>query len=143
LEKIKKQLSSNQITLNRLKHRHNNGCNNIANENLKRSTRIVQVDYLICLIKRLMVASLSLSSFLSYSFLTLHVFSDANRFVIVRLFNEEIRMVKTFTWYVWKGENNKVINQEGTLDDKWVVLDIVNLEGCVLFSSRISACRAL
>lgn len=90
-----------------------------------------------------MVASLSLSSFLSYSFLTLHVFSDANRFVIVRLFNEEIRMVKTFTWYVWKGENNKVINQEGTLDDKWVVLDIVNLEGCVLFSSRISACRAL
>jgi hypothetical protein len=90
-----------------------------------------------------MVASLSLSSFLTYSFLTLHVFSDANRYVVVRLFNEEIRMVKTFSWYVWKGENNKVINQEGQLDDKWVLLDIVDFEGCVLFSSRISACRAL
>lgn len=46
-------------------------------------------------------------------------------------------MVKTFTWYVWKGENNKVINQEGTFDDNWVLLDVVDLEGSVLFSSTI------
>ena len=84
-----------------------------------------------------MTASLTLSSFLTYSFLNLHIFSESNRYVIVRLFNPEIKMVKTFSWYVWKGQNNKVINQEGTFDDNWVLLDVVDFEGSVLFSSRI------
>ena len=84
-----------------------------------------------------MTASLTLSSFLTYSFLNLHIFSDSNRYVIVRLFNAEIKMVKTFSWYVWKGENNKVINEEGTFDDNWVLLDVIDFEGSVLFSSRI------
>ena len=74
---------------------------------------------------------------MTYSFLNLHIFSDSNRYVIVRLFNAEIKMVKTFSWYVWKGENNKVINQEGTFDDNWVLLDVVDFEGSVLFCSRI------
>ena len=84
-----------------------------------------------------MIASLTFSSFLSYSFLNLHIFSDSNLYVIVRLYNDEIKMVKTFSWYVWKGENNKVINQEGTFDEKWVLLDVIDFEGSVLFSSRI------
>ena len=89
-----------------------------------------------------MIASLTLSSFLSYSFLNLHIISEANRFVIVRLFNEEIQMVKSFSWYVWKGENNKVINQEGTFEENWVLLDVVDFEGSVLFTSRILSIRA-
>jgi len=89
-----------------------------------------------------MIASLTLSSFLTYSFLNLHIFSEANRFVIVRLFNEEIQMVKSFSWYVWKGENNKVINQEGTFEENWVLLDVVDFAGSVLFSSRILSIRA-
>ena len=87
-----------------------------------------------------MTASVTLSKFLSYSFLNLHIFSEANRHIIVRLYNDEIRMVKTFSWYVWRGENNKVINQEGTFDNNWVLLDVIDFEGSVLFSSRI--CRA-
>jgi len=89
-----------------------------------------------------MIASLTLSSFLTYSFLNLHIISEANRFVIVRLFNEEIQMVKSFSWYVWKGENNKVINQEGTFEENWVLLDVVDFEGSVLFTSRILSIRA-
>ena len=89
-----------------------------------------------------MIASLTLSSFLTYSFLNLHIISEANRFVIVRLFNEEIQMVKSFSWYVWKGENNKVINQEGTFEENWVLLDVVDFDGSVLFSSRILSIRA-
>ena len=89
-----------------------------------------------------MIASLTLSSFLTYSFLNLHIISEANRLVIVRLFNEEIQMVKSFSWYVWKGENNKVINQEGTFEENWVLLDVVDFEGSVLFSSRIRSIRA-
>ena len=89
-----------------------------------------------------MIASLTLSSFLTYSFLNLHIISEANRLVIVRLFNAEIQMVKSFSWYVWKGENNKVINQEGTFEENWVLLDVVDFEGSVLFSSRIRSIRA-
>ncbi len=89
-----------------------------------------------------MIASLTLSSFLTYSFLNLHIISEANRYVIVRLYNEEIRMVKSFSWYVWKGENNKVINQEGTFEEIWVLLDVVDFEGSLLFSSRILSIRA-
>ena len=89
-----------------------------------------------------MIASLTLSSYLTYSFLNLHIISEANRHVIVRLFNEEIQMVKSFSWYVWKGENNKVINQEGTFEENWVLLDVVDFEGSVLFSSRIRSIRA-
>ena len=89
-----------------------------------------------------MIASLTLSSFLSYSFLNLHIISEANRHIIVRLFNEEIQMVKSFSWYVWKGENNKVINQEGTFEENWVLLDVVDFDGSVLFSSRILSIRA-
>ena len=89
-----------------------------------------------------MIASLTLSSYLTYSFLNLHIISEANRFVIVRLFNEEIQMVKSFSWYVWKGENNKVINQEGTFEENWVLLDVVDFEGSVLFTSRILSIRA-
>lgn len=89
-----------------------------------------------------MIASLTLSSYLTYSFLNLHIISEANRYVIVRLFNEEIQMVKSFSWYVWKGENNKVINQEGTFEENWVLLDVVDFAGSVLFSSRILSIRA-
>jgi hypothetical protein len=86
-----------------------------------------------------MIASLYLSTILTYSFLNLRILSDSNRYVIVRVFNEEVKMVKTFSWYVWKGENNKVINQDGNLEEKWVMLDVVDFEGSVLFSSKICA----
>ena len=84
-----------------------------------------------------MIASITLSTYLTYSFLNLHIFSKANRYVIVRLFNDEIKLVKSFNWYVWAGENNKVINQEGTFEEKWVLLDVTDFDGSVLFSSRI------
>ena len=83
-----------------------------------------------------MIASLTQSSFSTYSFLNLHIISDTNRYIIVRLFDEEIKMVKSFSWYVWKGENNKVINQDGSIEEKCVFLDIVDYEGQLLYSSR-------
>jgi hypothetical protein len=85
-----------------------------------------------------MIANLTLSTFLSYSFLSLHIISEANRYVIIRIFNEEIKMVKSFNWYVWRGENNKVINQDGTFEEKWVLLDIIDFDGAVLYRSEIA-----
>jgi hypothetical protein len=88
-----------------------------------------------------MIANLSVTAFLSYAFLNLHVFSDSNRYLVVRLFTNDIKLVKTFSWYVWKGENNKVVNEEGMLDDKWAMLDIVDFEGRVLFVSGLENCQ--
>ncbi|HUQ65700.1 MAG TPA: hypothetical protein VM101_06075 [Flavitalea sp.] len=84
-----------------------------------------------------MIASVTFSTVHTYSFLNLHIVSKANRYVIVRLFNEEIQLVKTFNWYIWAGENNKVINQEGTFEEKWGLLDVTDFNGSILFSSRI------
>jgi hypothetical protein len=88
-----------------------------------------------------MIANLSVTAFLSYAFLNLHVFSDSNRYLVVRLFSNDIKLVKTFSWYVWRGENNKVVNEEGMLDDKWAMLDIIDFEGRVLFVSELENCQ--
>jgi hypothetical protein len=85
-----------------------------------------------------MIANLTLSTFLSYCFLNLHVFSDSNRFIIVRLFNEDTRLVRSFSWYVWRGENNKVINEDGTFEEKWVLLDVVDTSGAIIYSAPIT-----
>jgi hypothetical protein len=85
-----------------------------------------------------MIASLTLSSYLTYSFFNLHILSDANRYIIVRLVNEEIKMAKSFSWYVLKGENNKVIDFEDAASDKWDTLQITDCEGTTLYWSRIS-----
>lgn len=85
-----------------------------------------------------MIASLTLSSYLTYSFLNLHVLSDANRYVIVRLVNEEIKLVKSFSWYILRGENNKVIDQDAASNEKWDLLHITDYEGVTLFSTKIT-----
>lgn len=85
-----------------------------------------------------MIASLTLSSYQMYSFLNLHIYSETNRYVIVRLCNDEIKMVKTFSWYIWKGENNKVIDHENASHEKWYLMDITDYEGAVLFSARVT-----
>jgi hypothetical protein len=87
----------------------------------------------------IMIASLTLSSYPTYSFLNLHILSDANRYIIVRLVNEDIKLVKSFSWYVLKGENNKVIDQDlNAAEERWSLLHITDYEGTTLFSTRIS-----
>ena len=86
-----------------------------------------------------MNARLTLSAYSTYSYLNLHIYSDANKDIIVRLFNDEVKMVRMFTWYVLKGENNKVLNQQGAIEEKWCLLDIVDFGGSVLFSTKISS----
>lgn len=84
-----------------------------------------------------MIANLTLSSFLSAWVLNLHIRSDYNRYVIVRLFNKETRIVRSFSWYVWQGENNKVINEDGSVEDKWALLDVIDFNGSILYSAPI------
>ncbi len=73
-----------------------------------------------------------------YTVLTLDVACDTNRSIIVRMFNEAGKIVKMFSWYLVKGTNVTSINELGNLERGFFLLDIIDNEGTVLFSSRIT-----
>ena len=72
-----------------------------------------------------------------YTVLTLDVACDSNRSIIVRMFNEAGKIVKMFSWYLVKGTNVTSINELSNLENGLFLLDIIDNEGSVLFSSRI------
>jgi len=72
-----------------------------------------------------------------YTVLTLDVACDSNRSIIVRMFNEAGKIVKMFSWYLVKGTNVTSINELSNLENGLFLLDIIDNEGAVLFSSRI------
>ena len=72
-----------------------------------------------------------------YTVLTLDVACDSNRSIIVRMFNEAGKIVKMFSWYLVKGTNVTSINELSNLENGSFLLDIIDNEGAVLFSSRI------
>ena len=72
-----------------------------------------------------------------YTVLTLDVACDSNRSIIVRMFNETGKIVKMFSWYLVKGTNVTSINELKNLESGMFLLDIIDNEGTVLFSSKI------
>lgn len=73
-----------------------------------------------------------------YTVLTLDVSCDSNRTIIVRMFNEDGKIVKMFSWYLVKGTNVTAINELGSLENGLFLLDIIDNEGSVLFSTRLT-----
>jgi hypothetical protein len=73
-----------------------------------------------------------------YTVLTLDVFCEQNRNIIVRMFNEEGKIVKMFSWYLVKGTNVTAINELGNLENGKFVIDIIDNEGTVMFSTRLT-----
>jgi hypothetical protein len=73
-----------------------------------------------------------------YTVLTLDVACDTNRNIIVRMFNEAGKIVKMFSWYLVKGTNVTSINELGKLENGLFQLDMIDNEGNVLFSSKIT-----
>jgi hypothetical protein len=72
-----------------------------------------------------------------HTVLTLDVACDSNRSIIVRMFNEAGKIVKMFSWYLVKGTNVTSINELRNLESGLFLLDIIDNEGTVLFSSKI------
>ena len=72
-----------------------------------------------------------------YTVLTLDVACDSNRSIIVRMFNDAGKIVKMFSWYLVKGTNVTSINELSNLENGLFLLDIIDNEGTVLFTSRI------
>jgi hypothetical protein len=73
-----------------------------------------------------------------YTVLTLDVYCESNRNIIVRMFNEEGKIVKMFSWYLVKGTNVTAINELGNLESGLFQLDIIDNEGNILFTSKIT-----
>lgn len=70
--------------------------------------------------------------------ITLDVMCDQNRHVIVRMFDEEGKIVKMFGWYLVKGTNVTAINELRHISDGSFILDIVDHDGNTLFSTTIT-----
>lgn len=73
-----------------------------------------------------------------YTVLTMDVYCESNKNIIVRMFNADGRIVKMFSWYLVKGTNVTAINELGSLDNGHFILDIIDNEGNVLFSTRLT-----
>lgn len=73
-----------------------------------------------------------------HTVLTMDVTCESNRNIIVRMFSEAGKIVKMFSWYLVRGTNVTAINELGSLSAGTYVLDIIDNEGAVLFSSRIT-----
>ena len=70
--------------------------------------------------------------------LTMDVACESNRNIIVRMFSEQGKIVKMFSWYLVKGTNVTAINDLGSLSSGEYVIDIINNEGTVLFTTKIA-----
>ena len=73
-----------------------------------------------------------------HTVLTLDVSCESNRNIIVRMFNETGKIVKMFSWYLVKGTNVTAINELGNLSSGMFLIDIIDNEGNVLFSEKLS-----
>ena len=69
--------------------------------------------------------------------LTLDVSCESNRNIIVRMFSDEGRIVKMFSWYLVKGTNVTAINELGSLLSGQFLVDIIDNEGTVLFTTKL------
>ena len=73
-----------------------------------------------------------------FTSITLDVTCVIGKHVIVRMFDEDDRIVKMFSWFLVKGINITNISEVEFLPTGVYSLDIVDLEGDVLYSTNIS-----
>jgi hypothetical protein len=73
-----------------------------------------------------------------FTSITLDVTCAQGKHVIVRMFDEDDKIVKMFSWFLVKGINITNISEVEFLPAGVYSLDIVDLEGDVLYSTQIS-----
>jgi hypothetical protein len=73
-----------------------------------------------------------------FTSITLDVTCAQGKHVIVRMFDEDDKIVKMFSWFLVKGINITNISEVEFLPTGVYSLDIVDLEGDVLYSTHIS-----
>jgi hypothetical protein len=72
-----------------------------------------------------------------FTSITIDVTCVQGKHVIVRMFDEDDKIVKMFSWFLVKGINITNIGEVEFLPSGSYALDIVDLEGDVLYSTEL------
>jgi hypothetical protein len=70
--------------------------------------------------------------------ITLDISCDQSRHVIVRMFDEDGRIVKMLSWYLVKGTNVTSINELKNLTSGSYLIDVIDHDGKVLHSTEVT-----
>jgi hypothetical protein len=73
-----------------------------------------------------------------FTSITLDVTCALGKHVIVRMFNDEEKIVKMFSWFLVKGINITNVGEVETLPTGIYALDIIDLEGEVLYTTQMA-----
>lgn len=87
--------------------------------------------------QRLMITKVTVRPNPFTTVITLDISCAQNRNIIVRMFNEEGKIVKMFSWYLVKGTNVTAINDLDNVSSGIYALDIIDNEGTLLFSYEL------
>lgn len=71
------------------------------------------------------------------SSIALEVTCVQSKHIIVRITDEEERIVKMFGWFVVKGDNVTIFNEDDTMGTGCYNLDVMDLDGELLFSTEL------
>ena len=69
-----------------------------------------------------------------FTSITLEVISGQNKQVVVRMTNEDGKIIKLFGWYLLKGTNVTTINELSSLNNGEYTIDILGNDGVTLFN---------
>ena len=69
--------------------------------------------------------------------ITLDISCDQSRHVIVRMSEKNGPIVKLFSWYLMKGTNVTAIQELKCIEDGNYIIDILDQEGAVLYSTDV------
>ena len=73
-----------------------------------------------------------------FTSITLDVACIHSKHVIVRIFDEDERIIKMFSWFLVKGINVTTISEVGALTAGMYSLDIVDLDGELLYTTQLT-----
>jgi hypothetical protein len=71
------------------------------------------------------------------TFIALEITCVQSKNIIIRMTDAEERIVKMFSWFVVKGDNVTTFNEMGSLAAGVYGLDVMDLEGEVIFSTEV------
>ena len=72
-----------------------------------------------------------------YTSITLEVISGQNKQVVVRMANEDGKIMKLFGWYLLKGTNVTTITELSSLNNGEYTIDITSNDGVTLFNIQL------
>jgi hypothetical protein len=72
-----------------------------------------------------------------FTSITLDVVCEQSRHTIVRMFDQDNRIVKMFSWYLVKGTNVTTINELNSLSGGTYFVDMIDSEAKVLYATNL------